>query len=71
LGFLSANQKNIVCCAEQVWTLKIGEEHALKPTSHEETKVKHSHRGHPLRNPNLNINNEKQDCKIGTVWGRS
>jgi hypothetical protein len=37
------------------------------------TKVKHTHSGHALRHPlniNLNINNEKQDCKIGTVCGR-
>jgi hypothetical protein len=36
------------------------------------TKVKYTHRGHTLRHPlniNLNINNENQDCKIGTVCG--
>jgi hypothetical protein len=34
------------------------------------TKVKCAHSGHTLRNLfeiNLNINNEKQDCKIDTV----
>jgi hypothetical protein len=39
------------------------------------TKVKHTHSGHTLRHPplkfNSNINDENQDCKIGTVcaWG--
>jgi hypothetical protein len=35
------------------------------------TKVKYAHRG-TLRNPfehNLNINNKRQYCKIGTVCG--
>jgi hypothetical protein len=34
------------------------------------TRVKYTHSGHTLRHPlkiNLNINNEKQDCKIGTM----
>jgi hypothetical protein len=36
------------------------------------TKIKHTHSGCTLRHPsniNLNINNERQDCKIGTVCG--
>jgi hypothetical protein len=36
----------------------------------EQTKVKHTHSGHISRyllNINLNVNNENQDCKIGTV----
>jgi hypothetical protein len=31
-------------------------------------KVKYTHSGHTV-NINLNINNENQDCKIGTVCG--
>jgi hypothetical protein len=37
------------------------------------TKVKYTYSGDTLRNPfdiNLNINNEKQDYKIGTVCVR-
>jgi hypothetical protein len=38
----------------------------------ERIKVKYTHSGYTLRhllNINLNINNEKQDCKIGAVGG--
>jgi hypothetical protein len=38
----------------------------------EQIKVKCTHSGDALRNPSehqLNINNERQDCKIGTVFG--
>jgi hypothetical protein len=36
------------------------------------TKVKYTHSGDNIEKPPLNIdleiNNERQDCKIGTVW---
>jgi hypothetical protein len=38
----------------------------------EQIKIRYIHSGHSLRHPlniNLNINNENQDSKIGTVWG--
>jgi hypothetical protein len=38
----------------------------------EHSKVKYTHSRETLRNPlniDLNINNERQDCKIDTVWG--
>jgi hypothetical protein len=38
----------------------------------EQTKVKYTHSMDTLRNPlntDLNINNKRQDCKIGTVCG--
>jgi hypothetical protein len=39
----------------------------------EQTNVKYTHNRDTLRNPlnvDLNINNKRQDCKIGTVYGR-
>jgi hypothetical protein len=38
----------------------------------EQIKVKYPHNGDTLRHPlnrDLNINNKRQDCKIGTVGG--
>jgi hypothetical protein len=39
-----------------------------------QTKVTYTHSRDALRNPlniDLNINNERQDYKIGTVWGNT
>jgi hypothetical protein len=33
----------------------------------EQTKVKYTHSADALRNTDLNINNKRLDCKIGTV----
>jgi hypothetical protein len=37
----------------------------------EQTKVKYTHSRDTLKNPfiDLEIKNERQDCKIGTVYG--
>jgi hypothetical protein len=40
----------------------------------EQTKIKYTHNGDTLGNPlniDFGINNERQECRIGTVSGRS